>query len=279
MIFFHLPRYRRHIYVYGQPDILKEQIIPTLRDVGNIEIHEKLLKNPNDEIINLKNLGKGDLVIIDDLSDVLAKHQSKLNDFLNKAFTTSRHAGYDIIVILHKLKLNNVMVRQNASKIIITGISNDILNEFGEHIINPNFLPIILNPMKGYKQEMLEIDDKRPMGKGMMTAQDLVQRVTINKGLKMPRFVRQAQPAQFIEVKNNSEVYNFKVPDSFEKLLLRLNKKGNKMYLEKRDPFIFDEIKKESEQERKLVNEGELKAGNDNVNKNKIFVPKQRKAK
>jgi hypothetical protein len=57
------------------------------------------------------------------------KNSKKLMTLINKIYTASRQSKYDVILILHKLKMFNNIVRQNSSKIFITSLSKEIVDE------------------------------------------------------------------------------------------------------------------------------------------------------
>jgi hypothetical protein len=280
LIFNYLPKHFRHIYISGIDDIMKKSIIPHLENKG-IQVFEKILDQaPKDDIINLKSLGKGDLVIIDDLSDIMSKNRNGINNFLNKAFTTSRHQGYNIILIVHKLKLNNPMIRNNATKIILTSsdtsdgvndvyFTKEIEEEFGGFIINRKVNPVVLNPLQNFQQEKLTNDNLGPRGNKNLTMDQLLKRIEVKRTLQMPKFTRHNTPIKFVKVNVNDEEFNYRMPKTFEKLLSKMhnNFAEKKMTLMVKHPFEFDKVTEEASKLRDVVNAGEFNAGNDNVNK------------
>ena len=290
LIFNYLPKHYRHIYISGVDDIMKKSIIPHLQKNG-VEVFEKILEEaPKEDIINLQSLGKGDLVIIDDLSDIMGKNKNGINNFLNKAFTTSRHQGYNIILIVHKLKLNNPMIRNNATKIILTSadecdglndmhFTKEIEEEFGDFIINRKVNPVVLNPLKNFQQEKLINEGKGPLNGKSLNVSDLMKRIEVKRTVSMPKFIRTNTPMKFIKVNANDEEFNYKIPKGFEKLLSKMHtdyaKKTQTLAI--KHPFEFDKITEEATKLRDIVNKGESIAGNDNVN-NVNIKPKYNKA-
>jgi len=267
LVFNHLPKHLRHIYISGAEDNLKNSIIPLLQENG-IEIYNKIINNANDLNINFNKLHRGDLLLIDDLSQHI-KGNNKITEFLNKAFTTSRHNGFNIIVILHKLKLNNVMMRNNATKIILTSLDNEYLKEFGDNIINDKIRPIVLNPLNNFQQEKL-ISETRRKG-GALTQVDLIQRIKNFNTIKIPKFERKNTPLKFIKIDSNNEEYNYQIPAQFLKLLNKMTNKNNTLIFDRSNPFE-DEIIKDATNLRSNINQGESLAGNDNTN---IIKPKR----
>src|SRR5271168_606570 len=104
LIFNVLPKYKRHIYIFGGKDKFKEMVLPEIREMG-VDVHDLYLDDSKmlDDII-FENLGKGDLLVVDDLSHLMANHDSYIVNFLNKCYTCSRQQGFDIITIVHKFK-------------------------------------------------------------------------------------------------------------------------------------------------------------------------------
>ena len=287
MVFNHLPKYRRHIYLHGAHDALKSSIIPELKKNG-IKVYEKFIKNNNDTFIDLDKMQKHDLLIIDDLSDQM-KSSSKLNEFLNKVFTTSRHIGFDVILIVHKFKLSNPMIRNNATKIILAGLDKELLDLFGDEIVNKEIKPIVLNPQDDFKQQKLVSDGLKPLAKKPQTASDMLKSINIKSDFIMPKFIRKDRPLNFIEVETNDEKYEYKIPQGLEKLFKRMIVKNENLILSHNlDPFVIgmentndndvNTIKKAAIIERQKIDVGESLAGNDNTNINnrKKYVMKKR---
>jgi len=264
LIFFQLPRYKRHIYIYGGPDALKKDMIPKIKNVG-VEVIDVYVNNGNElSKINFNAIGKNDLVVIDDMSHILSERNNELIKFLNKAYTTSRQKKFDIITILHKLKLNNKMIRENCTKIFITGLNKEIIDEFGEHIINPNILPIILDCNDQMKQKYLDFSEFTSM-KGYGFPSKILERIAINKKDSFPQMVRRNKKPIFIDVTNKDEIFRLRIPDGYIKIIESLKKTKNGFESEKDSIFIDF-----AEEQRKIINEGEKKAGNDNINKPEI---------
>lgn len=264
LIFFQLPRYKRHIYIYGGPDALKKEMIPKIKNVG-VEVIDVYVNNGTElSKINFNAIGKNDLVIIDDMSHILSERNNDLIKFLNKAYTTSRQKKFDIITILHKLKLNNKMIRENCTKIFITGLNKEIIEEFGENIINPNILPIILDCNDQMKQKYLDFSEFTSM-KGYGFPSKVLERITINNKESFPQMIRRNKKPIFIDVQNKDELFRYKIPEGYVKLIESLKK--SKEGFELKPESIFLDL---AEEQRKIINEGEKKAGNENINKPEI---------
>lgn len=273
LMFFELPKYKRHIYVYGGLDKLKQTLIPYFKS-NNIEVFELCINTGNElNKINFDALGKNDLVVIDDLSHVLSSRDNDLIKFLNKAYTCSRQRGFDIITILHKLKLNNKMLRDNATKIIITGLNKEIEDEFKEHIVNKNTLPIIIDICDGMKQKRIDFSSLEYLSQ----PSKIIQRIAIQSSNGYPSFVRRHKKPIFVDIKDKDESFQYKVPNGYFKVIDSLSDNFKKGFIiNKKSPFVEDgEIQKEIETEikdiakeqRKEVNTGQKQAGNDNINK------------
>ena len=291
LIFNHLPVHRRHIYLHGTQDSLKNSIIPELKRV-NIKVFEKIISNSNDSLVNLDKLQQGDLLIIDDLSDQM-KSSSKLNEFLNKVFTTSRHSQYNVILIVHKFKLSNPMIRNNATKIILSGLDKELLDLFGDKIVNKDIKPIVLDPQNDFKQQKLIGTGLNPVNNKITTAGDLMKTITVKNDFVIPKFIRKNKPMYFVDINTNDEKYQYQVPPGLKKLFKRMLLKDSKLVLHQNpDPFDVNESNKDENiiiksgvEEREKINIGEKYAGNDNINNiitesKKVFkyIPK-RKAK
>lgn len=275
LMFFELPKYKRHIYVYGGIDKLKQTLIPYFKE-NNIEVFELPINSGLElEKLDFDALGKNDLLVIDDLSHILASRDNELIKFLNKAYTCSRQRGFDIITILHKLKLNNKMLRDNATKIIITGLNKEIEDEFKENIVNSNMLPIILDCCNNMKQKYLDFSSLDYLTQ----PSKIIQRIAIQSSNGYPSFVRRHKKPLFIDVKNKDESFQYKVPNGYFKVIDSLTDNFKKGFAKKtKSPFIENnEIQKEIKTEiedialiqRKEVNTGQKIAGNDNINKTK----------
>lgn len=262
LIFFELPKYKRHIYIYGGKDKLKETLLPQFKNYGINVIELPINSGTELEKLNFEALGRNDLLIIDDLSHILSQRDNELIKFLNKAYTCSRQRGFDIITILHKLKLNNKMLRDNCTKIIITGINKEILDEFGEYIINPTALPIILDCNDNMKQKFLDLSQFNEV-KGLGVASKILDRIKIPNTESFPLLVRKNKKPIFINVETKDEKFQYKVPEGYIKAIngLKNSKKG---FINNIDIPILNE----AINQRETVNSGELKAGNSNINKN-----------
>jgi len=275
LILNYLPKHRRHIYLYGQEDILKKALIPEFKK-NNVAIYEKLIRTNKDTLPNLSNLQRGDLLIIDDLTDLMSSSTTNLNKFLIKVFTTSRHQGYNVILIVHKFKLSNPLVRNNATKIILAGLDDELQEIFRDKIINKDIKPLCFNVTKDYQQEMLVSNNKKPLKGTGLKITDLMKSIAIRNEFEIPHFERRFKPLNFLQVNTNDETYQYKVPESLEKLFNKMIKKNDKLVLTKAlDPFDeqnneeSNELIKAASVNREIVNTGELASGNDNVNLNK----------
>jgi energy-coupling factor transporter ATP-binding protein EcfA2 len=270
LIIFVLPKYKRHIYIYSGKDKLKETFIPILKDNYvdvidlNINSSEELKK------INFEALSKNDLLIVDDISHILAERDNELIKFLNQCYTTSRQKGFDCITILHKLKMGINLMKQNCTKLFITGINNEILDEFKE-IINTNMLPIIIDLEDGCKQKFLDLSQFHHI----IHPSVLIQRIRINNDRGFPAFIRRNKQPLFINIKSNDEKFQYKVPDSYYKTIENLRTYNNAGFkIDDKIPIIQD-IKEEAEDQRKIVNKAEFNSGNKNINYPKKFTFKR----
>jgi hypothetical protein len=163
----------------------------------NVEIH---IPNNRKELIDITNnlkLNKGDLLILDDMSHFLKSG----SDFLVKIFTTSRQMGYDIILILHKFKMMNPILRMNASKIFITKIEKDMISEY----------PALEN-LAG--QEPIVIEDGELYGVGI---EDInFKNIKLDKK-KLPQLIKnestKSRMDEMIRVGNKNNEMNIKKSD------------------------------------------------------------------
>ena len=172
---------------------------------GRLEDHIDDLNTYISDPLNKRNL-KFTLFFIDDLSAIL-KGNTKLQIFLDQIFTTSRQAGYDIICILHKYKLNNPMMRQNATKIIITKRKTDDLEHFKnseylapfkEYIKDFNAFPICINLLN----DSQELFDDSIFKK--QTIQNLFSRITLTDPDRLPRITRYKKDRLFKTIIDNN---------------------------------------------------------------------------
>ncbi len=268
LIFFVLPKYRRHIYIYGSNDALKTAFIPRFKDL-NIQIFELPIIHGSDlSKLDFDALKVGDLVIVDDLSHILAERDNELIKFLNKAYTASRHKGFDIITILHKYKLNNRMIRDNCTKIFITGINNEIINEFGDKIINTKCLPIILDVTNDCKQQYIDFNI---IGKSVTQPNEILRRIKIQDNNKLPVFTRKSTKPIYIDVENSDEKYQVRVPESYYRIIEQLEpsiskrKSLHEQYILSDKSPIMGQLHTLLEDDREKVHKGESVAGNKNT--------------
>ncbi len=146
LILSELPRHKKIYFIIGGDNLILESLKKDF-EKNNIKIEIHYINNLQDiENLNIEPK-KNDLVFIDDLSHMM-KNSKKLLTFINKIFTASRQSKYDVILILHKLKMFNNMARQNATKIFITSLSKDIEDEFPELMDLQNSLPLVIDCLK-----------------------------------------------------------------------------------------------------------------------------------
>ena len=128
LILSELPRHKKIYFIVGGDNILLHKLKKDFED-NNVKIEIHIINDLNDiEKLNISPK-MNELVVLDDLSHLI-KNSKKLMIFVNKIFTASRQSKYNVILILHKLKMFNGMVRQNATKIFITSLSKEIIDEF-----------------------------------------------------------------------------------------------------------------------------------------------------
>lgn len=165
-----------------------------------VEIH---IPNDRKDLIRITNnlkLQKGDLLVLDDMSHFLKSG----SDFLVKIFTTSRQMGYDIILILHKFKMMNTILRTNASKIFITKIEKDMISEYPE-----------LQNYIGH--EPIVIEDNEFYGFG-------IDNISF-KNIKLDK-------------KNLPQLIKKETPKSRIDEMIRVGNKNNEMNIKKNDPDL-----------------------------------------
>ena len=122
-----------------------------------IEIHVPNTRKEMEQITNsLTNLSSGDLLFIDDYTHLLKTGAN----FLTKIFTTSRQMGFDIILILHKFKLMNSLIRMNSSKIFITKIERDMYDDFPQLENLHGQEPVVIDDNEFYGMGIENIDFK-----------------------------------------------------------------------------------------------------------------------
>lgn len=154
LIAFDLRKHRRIVFIEGGQNILLDRLQPIYED-GFLQIERYNLTHENvKEVIEkiekeIDEMSRRDsllfsLYVIDDISHLM-KESVRMASFLNKMATTSRQAGYDLIVILHSLKLGNVMLRNNCSKIFITSPDKQYITEFADIIQDPEAKPIVID--------------------------------------------------------------------------------------------------------------------------------------
>jgi GTPase SAR1 family protein len=130
LILSELPRHKKIIFIIGGENLLLHKLKKDFEE-NNIEIEIHIINTLKDiENLNI-NPSPNELVVLDDLSHLI-KNSQKLMTLINKIYTASRQSKYNVILILHKLKMFNNMVRQNSTKIFITSITKEILDEFDE---------------------------------------------------------------------------------------------------------------------------------------------------
>lgn len=253
LIFFVLPRYKRHLYIYGGFDELKDKMLPEFTNLG-IKIYDKKI-DKSDELadIDFDALTRGDLLFIDDLSHLMANRDHELLTFLNKCYTCSRQKGFDIITIAHKLKMNNTMIRENCTKLFFTNLNDSLRNEFKEYIIRPDVLPIVLDCTNNFKQQFLDFSN---LSKHMCYNVNIHERLKVNQD-KMPLFVRRSKKPIFIDVKQGDDQYQYQLPKAYSDFINKLDKTEKGDFVKKlKDPIIS---------QRTTVIQGESFAGNDNA--------------
>lgn len=129
--------------------VVEEYIINNINDLND------LLKDNNNKLYDLR---KNDLIFIDDITHLM-KNNIKFEIFLNKIFTTSRQKNYDIILILHKFKLFNKVIRNNATKMFFNSIDKELKEEFDDIILNYNLFPIVIDNINKKQVELIIDDD------------------------------------------------------------------------------------------------------------------------
>lgn len=148
LILSEMPRHKKIYFVIGAHNILLNRLKKDFEDNNvEIEIHEINSIQDLDDL-NI-NPSKNDLVVLDDLTHLM-KNSRKLMTMINKIYTASRQSKYNVILILHKLKMFNGLVRQNSTKIFITSMSKEIIDEFEDFKNIPmselkKQLPIVIN--------------------------------------------------------------------------------------------------------------------------------------
>jgi len=253
LIFFVLPRYKRHLYIYGGYDELKDKMLPEFTNLG-IKIYDKKIDKSNElEDIDFESLTRGDLLFIDDLSHLMANRDHELLTFLNKCYTCSRQKGFDIITIAHKLKMNNTMIRENCTKLFFTNLNESLKNEFKEYIVRPDVLPIVLDVTNNFKQQYLDLTS---LSKRCEYSSHINERLKIDEK-KIPLFVRRTKTPIFVDVKQGNDTYQYQLPKAYGDFINKLNRteKGN-FVKELKEPIIS---------QRKMVIQGEQHAGNNNA--------------
>lgn len=253
LIFFVLPRYKRHLYIYGGFDELKDKALPEFKRLG-VKIFDKPIENSNElKDIDFEALGRGDLVFVDDLSHLMANRDNELLTFLNKCYTCSRQKGFDVITIAHKLKMNNTMIRENCTKLFFTSLSTSLKEEFGHYIVRPDVLPIVLDVTNNFKQQYIDLSQA---SKRMTHYSHITERLVIDPN-RIPRFVRVSKKPFFVDVTSGTEKYQYQLPRAYSNFIehLAANKQG-KFIQEIKDPIIS---------QRNAVLQGESAAGNNNT--------------
>jgi hypothetical protein len=142
-----LPRHNKIHFLLGSTNLLINNLKKDFIENGiEVEIHYIDTVNDLNNLME-KNLiiNKNELVLIDDLSH-LFNASKKFTQFLNKIFTASRQNGYDVILILHKLKFMNPLLRQNSTRILFTSKNKEVSNFLSENFdknevnkLNPPF--------------------------------------------------------------------------------------------------------------------------------------------
>lgn len=220
LLFFHCRKYKRHVYVFDSVNKLVNTYKPIFEDICHIEVdcynsneigklEQKYL---NDEMFKSHEL-LYTCFIIDDITDKI--NDGKMRNFLVKLFTTSRQMGCDVLIALHKIKLNLKIVLSNATKIFLTKLTEEAEDEFGEHIIQPNLLPICINVITG-KQEFFDLSGFKGISLNL-----LLHRMILTDPKKFPKFVRSKTKyhGEFVEVTPKDGEREFQVPVSFKRLM------------------------------------------------------------
>ncbi len=246
---------KRIIFIYGGFCRLKEELIPKLKK-ANIDIEEIFVQTKEDlDKINIADFGYGDLVFIDDLSAELSTRAKILVNFLNKAFTTSRNQLYDIISIFHSFKLFNTMMRNNANLIIFTNPNQDIKREFKD-FIEEDIDPLVFDASRQCKQ-------MKYLATGINSADEILQRLEIKDKGKFPIIKKKDYKPLLLNIKSNSESYLKEINPKY----LNFIKSNSGIISPHKKKKEIEEIIEPIKEERKLINEGEQKLGNQNVNK------------
>ena len=227
-------KYLRIKFILGGKSKIYDNLKKILED-NNIIIEEYILNNVqdlvnllNDQNSNLFKLNRGDIVFIDDVTHLM-KSSQKFEVFLNKIFTTSRQKEYDIILILHKFKMFNKVIRNNATKLFFTSTDQELIDEFDDIICNYNLWPIVINNLER-KQLILNIDDNDSF-------QDMfkLKHISINQktGEGLLKFVKKTNNKNFITVNkganNEYQIKNRKLTKRQEELNRKLVEKGSKL--------------------------------------------------
>jgi hypothetical protein len=197
---------KRIIFVIGGYNTILNNLKKDFKS-ADIEIEIHIPENKKDLInitSNLK-LGPGDLLFLDDMSHFLKSG----SDFLIKIFTTSRQLNYDVILILHKFKLMNPILRMNASKIFITKIEKDMINEYPD--------------LKNYiGQEPIVIEDGEFYGVGIENID--FKNISLDKK-KLPQLIKQDTALTKIDS------------------MIKIGNKNNEMTVKKDDPDLKNKKK------------------------------------
>jgi len=223
LIGYDLRKHRKITFLEGGKNILLDQLLPIYKK-GNIEIERINLTENNikekineiekyiDEQINSKEL-LYQLFVIDDITHLM-KESSKLQSFLNKMYTTSRQSGYDIISILHSIKLGNTIMRKNCTKIFITSNQPEFIDEFKNTIKDTNSIPIVIdcekNPHEQVKLNMNIFNN--------INIQQFINRIGLINRESFPNVIRsnKRKNSEFIEINDpRFDDFQTRVPKNF----------------------------------------------------------------
>ena len=258
LMYSYLPKYVEHTYIIGGKNKLAERNIKlfnsgniqtTVYDIENKKVTTTRFVEENKELKlksiitdfngfpDLTKIRKHSLLFIDDVSHCI--QDNSLNKFLNQSFTTSRQQEYDIIAILHKVKLGNTLMRKNATKLFFTSYNDEIAKEFPE-INNTGSFPIIYN-LKNKKQEILDFSEFSKNNK-VLNAEKFLKRISLINPKSVPKFARSNNTSngkfliidEFFDKDGNSQrEYQIKIP----KQLLGLIEKSKMLR-----GIIFDDL-------------------------------------
>lgn len=262
LVFYFLPKFRKHIYCFQSKNTLVKLFKPILENEANIEvdiyspdrigeIESKYFKD-DDSLFDLNNC----LFFFDDISDLLLNRNKHLSNIINKLFVASRQMNCSVVLVQHKLKLFNPMVINNATKIFFTrkedGQFPEDIEHFKKYIVDQNLNPIIINN-ETKQQEVLDLSS---FNINKFTTQQLINRIKLLNPKVFPRLVRNntKNQSRFVTVTLENEFGKdvFNIPISFKRLVQSTNNKE-----------VENLLKDKIEENRTKVQKGEIQAQND----------------